>query len=65
MDKGRRSIIERWLDEKNPVGISSEEKRYFSEEEKANLLKKIKKIDDVEAYMNERFGSYRQKSPGS
>lgn len=65
MDKRKCSIIERWLNEKNPVGISGDEKIVFSEEEKAEILRKIRKIDDVEAYMNERFGSCSEKSPGS
>ena len=65
MDKRKCSIIERWLNEKKPVGISGDEKIVFSEEEKAEILRKIRKIDDVEAYMNERFGSCSEKSPGS
>lgn len=65
MDKRKCSIIERWLNEKNPVGISGDEKIVFTEEEKAEMLRKIRKIDDVEAYLDERFGSCSEKSPRS
>lgn len=59
------SLIERWQNDKKPVGTSGKDSRTYTEEEKVAVLKKIKKIDDVEAYMNEKFGVSNEKSPHS
>lgn len=65
MKKGQQSILDRWQNDKNPVGTSSEDTCIYSEEEKAERLKTIRKIENVEEYMSEKFGLSRKKSPGS
>ena len=65
MKKESCSIIERWRNDKNPVGTSGEDSRTYTKEEKEEVLKKIRKIDDVETYMNKKFGVSSEKSPAS
>ena len=65
MRKRPCSLIERWRNDKNPVRASGEDSRTYTKEEKEEVLKKIRKIDDVEAYMNEKFGISNEKSPRS
>ncbi len=65
MKNGQQSILDRWRNDKNPVGTNGEDTRTCSEEEKAELLKTIRKIEDVEEYMNEKFGLSSKKSPNS
>ena len=56
MKNGQQSILDRWRNDKNPVGTSGKDIRTYSEEEKAEIIKRIHKVDDPQAYMNEKFG---------